>query len=485
MELPDVDWRSFPRVKLDHLKDVSHVDTKENGFSFSVKPTTTATPSLHRDEYPMALAAHQGLRRRQESSASSATISSIVPSNLTSVPYQAPSPHNTTANKTTTSNLSFALIDHEFTVLEQLTRPKIPLSLVCKNCSTTGELIVRRGEFNLTNITELAEEILNENDPVRIFDTGFVEMQVNGFSAHVELQNALSKSFPHSTTLFQQPLFGLEVPGVGILGVFFQVPLAISLGLSGGLEFTYGFDVNVPNNSTIRIDFANMNHSATTGFENALITPLPFQANLTAVELTARVALTPAVVVGFAFDKKALGQTLDATAKAGVFLDLPALEANFKTLAVVDEKCNAATNLTASHQSILDQMGNLTHITPTVEVDLGVQAQFAFAVDKHSRALNFPKTLLNKTKTMPTACLAYDKSAKTFAPASVLYTSMSLAAASSSSASAASAASPKATHKGAAGSLKPPSALFTSADQTILVGMVVGSMTAFGVFSVL
>ncbi|KAF2093999.1 hypothetical protein NA57DRAFT_81002 [Rhizodiscina lignyota] len=490
LELPDVDWRTFPYLKFKELSDATQVHTRENGFSFTALPAfSSSVVTEHRVGDPLSNAAtslgkHNDLRRRQAISGASSSNSSVLPANLTSVPFKAPPAQNFTSNRTTNANLGFELIDHEFSDLEQLLRPHIPLTFSCKNCSTTGSMILTRGEFNFTNTTELAEEVLNNNDPVRIFESGSIEMQINDFSAHIELETGLSKSFGQKINLFSAPLFGLDVPGFGKLGVFFQVPLIASMAVSGGVQFTYGFDVTVPNNSSVFIDFTNISNSRTTGFDHAQITAIPFQANITAVDLTANLVLEPAVLVGFDFAESAVGTRLEAKAEAGVFLALPSLTAKFETLATVDENCNSAANLSSSHLALLDQLGNLTHITPSVEVELGVEAQFALAVDSHAKALNFPNTLLSASKTLPTACLAFDKGASTFAPANVLYTSLSLAAAASSSSAAAASAS--ATHKGAAGALKPPSfGLITNDDRTIMVWLVVGLTTAFGFFSML
>ena len=83
--------------------------------------------------------------------------------------------------------------------------PSAPLAIGCKLCQTTGSATLSQGAFNLSlsggNVTSPLDYIRN----------GTVQLQVDGFSAHIELQITPELQGSMSYSLFSVPVFGFEV----------------------------------------------------------------------------------------------------------------------------------------------------------------------------------------------------------------------------------------------------------------------------------
>jgi hypothetical protein len=95
--------------------------------------------------------------------------------------------------------------------------------------------------------------------------------------------------------------------------------------------------VKIPDNSQIRLELTNIGESSVTGFQDAALTFLPFQVDVTDVEISLGLAFKPVVTVGFDF--------LDVlTAETFVALNLPRLDAKLSTNAAA----NCGANSTAS-----------------------------------------------------------------------------------------------------------------------------------------
>lgn len=422
----------------------------------------------------------------------------VLPANV-SDSQPLPPVNNTTNATTSTADLNHSLINHQF-LSHGLITNEVPFTLTCQNCSMFGTATVTRTEFNFANLTTLARELTDDQSGnFQLFESGSLELEMNGFGAHVELESSLVQQFTGSFTLVPDlPIFGYEVPDLGILGLYTNVTLNWLAKVQGGLTFGYGFDVVVPDGSKVLIDFANISDSTEQGFTGTTFTALPFTANITEIDITASVTLHPQIIVGFEFGDKALGPKLGAKMEAGVFLNMPKLQAVVALAAEgVDATCAPAKGLTAQDQGFLDELGNLTHITPSAELDLGVQANLGITAGSHSRALAFPMILAGATTTLPTACLAFDKVAHTFGDAQSMFAVITNAAASSASASASasrasagsgsgSGAAASSTGKGAAGMVSPPTmGMLTARDAILMLGMVASLMIAGGAFTVL
>lgn len=76
--------------------------------------------------------------------------------------------------------------------------PSAPLTIGCKLCQTTGSAILTEGTFNLN---------LSNGD----IQNGTVQLQMDDFSAHVELQITPELQGSMEYSLFSVPVFGFEV----------------------------------------------------------------------------------------------------------------------------------------------------------------------------------------------------------------------------------------------------------------------------------
>lgn len=399
--------------------------------------------------------------------------SDVPPTNVSDIP--APVPTNTTTSTTSTADLSHSLTDHQFDL--GFVGNNLPLTFACKNCSTFGSMTLTRGEFKLANATEIAEEAVDDDKPVQLLDSGSIEMQVNDFFAHIELESELAAVFSHGFNLFTLPIVGYQVPHFGVLGVFLNVTLITSLKVQGGLTFGYGFEVTLPQSSNVSVDFTNLNKSSQHGFDDATFNTLPLTANLSSVDLTVSASMHPEIMFGFEFDEKALGKVV-ADLEAGVFLNVPTLAATFSLAPNgSDATCAPEKGLSDQDKSLVAELGDLTHIVPSAEVDLGVKAGVGVSVNNIGPAFEVGTVLLSTTWALPTACIAYDQAASTFGDAQQMF------AAKTSSASASAA---RASRGAAAGMVRPPlKGLFTARDGAMIMGSVFALMIAGGVFTVL
>lgn len=416
---------------------------------------------------PHSFRRHSNILRRQN--AASTTTAAITAQTISTALYTATSvptvysavsvPTITipTSSATATSlsiNLATQILNSTFHLpIEQI--QKVPINIGCKNCTTTGQLVLTQGTFKI-DINPF------EGTPFHLITGGNVQLQANGVSAHIELISIPSGTAKYSHDLFSIPVVGFVIPELGRAGITFTPSIIAQFQISGGVEFTYGFDIQVPTGSYVNVDFGDLSNSSVKGFDAATITALPFQANITDITLTVQTALRPAIPIGFSFDND------DFTVQVAVSLDLPSVSAIISPQSHTDASCVPlnSTNATlptnngissATLTELLAQMGDLTLIEPAVEIDVAFGGNFKAAINP--LAFGTSTTLLSTTFALPTACLAWSSG---FTPAtamlaqltsSVLASSASASSASAASASAAAAASSSkaAKHSGAGG----------------------------------
>lgn len=98
----------------------------------------------------------------------------------------------------------------------------------------------------------------------------------------------------------------------------------------------------------------------------------------------------------------------------GAYLELPKLALNITQLSDVDEKCEPSSGDTDS--SLSDLFGNLTNFIPSVDVNMGVLADFGVDMGKSGPQSTAVQTVVASTGySLPTQCLQFDSEGKTFA----------------------------------------------------------------------
>ena len=182
-----------------------------------------------------------------------------------------------------------------------------------------------------------------------------------------------------------------------------------SIGVSKNLNFTYGFDVSAPDNSSIRLNIGNLTESTSSGFSDSSITALPLTATDSSISLTLSLALHSQILLGVNI------LSGDGSIAAGAFLDLPALSVTISELTSVDENCNPAQSSSSSAKD-LDYFSSLTNIVPQADIAIGLQAGIQLTVpDLHFvENVGTTATLAGTSMLLPTQCMSFDGGKKEF-----------------------------------------------------------------------
>jgi hypothetical protein len=138
---------------------------------------------------------------------------------------------------------------------------------------------------------------------------------------------------------------------------------------------------------------------------------VPFQANISDIELGLQVSLRPRITLAFSFSGISLvGNSL--IAEAGASLDLPSLNSSIKQLSTThtNSNCETSDSTPVGEAEFAKIFRNLTHIAPNV--GLGVNIDFALKADvpgiKHTEFVG-STVLMTTASPLPTACLAFQK----------------------------------------------------------------------------
>ena len=87
----------------------------------------------------------------------------------------------------------------------------------CKNCSTQGAINIIQGSvtFNDSDLPKTNEDFVD------FIKNGYVKLNANNFSAHVELDSTIQLST--SLTLFSIPAPEIGLPGFQVGNLFFRL----------------------------------------------------------------------------------------------------------------------------------------------------------------------------------------------------------------------------------------------------------------------
>ena len=280
------------------------------------------------------------------------------------------------------------------------------MTISCKNCSIEGTVDLTHGMFTTTESND-ANTTASIQD---FYEDGYVEMTVNNFQAHIELESTIvaSQSIMYYTAPFPDiSIPGFSIPGIAEVGPVFRPRVTFGVQVASGLDFTYGLDVTIPNNSTILLNIKNATNSSITGFQNSVITALPFQSQIDSLNLTTSIAFNPQLLLTVSILDN------DGSISAGAFLDLPKISATVAQVDHVDAKCNP-TNATDSSRNYI--ANSLTNIIPSVEMDVGVIAEAMLKAGEFYVDDQAVYTAFSTDFALPTACLSYDAAKKTYGP---------------------------------------------------------------------
>ncbi|KAL9594254.1 MAG: hypothetical protein Q9219_007135 [cf. Caloplaca sp. 3 TL-2023] len=357
-------------------------------------------------------------RKRQAPSTPDATVAvSTATGAASTVQVSFPAPPSSTPTETNThQDIGFSWIDTpllppSFPGVDSITlhAPAVPqgVTVSCKNCTVTGTIDILQASIS-GNSTDSES---SEDDDDFTWDMGSFIFEANDFSAHIELGATVQASADLATFNAPLPVIGLpgfSIPGIGAVGPIFKPQIVLGTQVGSQLEFGYGFNLTVPNNSTIILDLGDPTNSSINGFPDSEITPLPFTASVENVALTVSASFRPELLLGVSI------LTSLTSLGAGVFFNLPTVSATVAQVAHVNSRCepvpSPSSSANASANSVDDVAGDvlfdgLTHIESGVEFDVGVLAQGQVGVVGVEEVF----TVFNTSFAGPTACLSFDR----------------------------------------------------------------------------
>ncbi|KIX09401.1 uncharacterized protein Z518_00480 [Rhinocladiella mackenziei CBS 650.93] len=371
------------------------------------------SPELHSFHRPR----YHKLNRRQEQESSESPSPTSSPLELTATSL-IPSDTATATATSLSIDLSHGVQDVWFPTslpggVQPL--PSLPIAIGCKQCSTAGTLTLAQGEWDLLDVEDWTD-VDNFTD---IISLGYVQLVIEDLVAHVELQISPALEGEMSLPLFSIPVFGFAIPRIGAGGILVEPTLSLSWELSGGIEMSYGFELNPDADTSIlhaqipdlniSLNFADPASSTVTGLDDVSLTDVPFQANISDISLTLDLSLTPHITLGM--------EMFDLLfAEVGTYLDLPKTTVTITQLATdtVNAQCDNRSDdapLPAHEADFEDLFHNLTHVAGGFELGVGVDMRAG--VDGLPR-LDFSSAWPLATvpvAALPTKCLAFQTDA--------------------------------------------------------------------------
>ncbi|KAF2689267.1 hypothetical protein K458DRAFT_427471 [Lentithecium fluviatile CBS 122367] len=342
---------------------------------------------------------HQELRRRQDSA----------PAGTETPTHTAPKPTATSTSEVNTLDLTHSLTDKKFLPEDS------PVQIGCKNCSTYGSIDFSFLKFTLN--PSLEETLTGGLDFGDFWDGGEITLVAHGMGAHVELLTNISlETGDFSFNLYEVPLLlGVSIKGVGSAGLLYAPDVNVNYSINGSFEFTYGFEINVPNDSRLFLDMTDPANSTIDGFQDTDVIPIPFQATADIPSgAFINVNLRHMVQIGFEFDETSWPLAMEL----GVYLDLPRVGASINHLSDVDENCVALAQSQSANKEVAKRvLTNVYQITPAVDWQVGIAGKFeAFGIPADLDT-PFGNGTVND---VPASCMNYNTTSKQYTEASKL-----------------------------------------------------------------
>ncbi|KKA23079.1 GPI anchored protein [Rasamsonia emersonii CBS 393.64] len=174
---------------------------------------------------------------------------------------------------TATKTLDVSLVDEViFPPQNLLAEQLIPqgVTVSCKNCSIGGTIEISEASFSLPDSDngpiEGSIDVVNET--ITFFENGSVEAVATGLFAHIELELSISESQDLESLNIELPTIPLtpfEIPGVVAFGPLIAPELVAGITLAESMNFTYGMNLSVPDNSKLEINMRNLANSTASG----------------------------------------------------------------------------------------------------------------------------------------------------------------------------------------------------------------------------
>ncbi|KAL1962159.1 hypothetical protein VTN77DRAFT_505 [Rasamsonia byssochlamydoides] len=358
------------------------------------------------------------LERRQQSQVTSTTTIALTGSVTPTVSFPTAPSVTSELPSTATKTLNVQMVDELiFPPQNPLAEVLIPqgITLSCKNCSIGGTIEISEASFSLHDSDNAIDSLIDTvNETIAFFEHGSVEVVATGLFAHIELEVAISASQDLKSlniSLPTIPLSPFEIPGVLAFGPLIAPELVAGITLAESLNFTYGMNLSVPDNSRLEINMTELANSTVSGFNETTIHTLPLESTSALVSLLLSVTFKPQILLGI--------RTVTGSITGGIggYLSLPTLTVNVTQLANVDQNCKALSNSSAegAASSALDNLlGNYTSIVPSVDLEVGALANFELELEGFHETAATQVGFASTSYALATACVDYDPAKQTY-----------------------------------------------------------------------
>ncbi|KAL3477719.1 hypothetical protein BJX99DRAFT_245950 [Aspergillus californicus] len=313
-----------------------------------------------------------------------------------------PAPTETGLNSSANANFDVAYKNHTIypvdnPIADQVL-PSLPLVVRCKTCTLQGDIQLSQGQFHIED-TWVPDAV---EDAIGFFTNGSVELLVRNLFSQIELEFDLVLEEPLvelTMALPTIPLTPFQIAGVVTFGPQILPEFVLGVEVGGDIGFSYGFNVTVPDYSRILINMTTYGDSEITGFEDTTFKTLPFEASTEVTSMALNVAFKPQFLLGISTGIDAMNTDIDGG--IGAFVSLPNLSLNVSQVTGVNENCEVAEGNDAS--------GNATHLIPSVELDMGVFAEYDVQVgDIFNQSQRVESVLASTSWDLPTACVLFE-----------------------------------------------------------------------------
>ena len=272
------------------------------------------------------------------------------------------------------------------------------VSVICANCTTYGELNVTGFRSNF--VEDVEQHGLN-------FKGVHIRTELpKGLKGYIELELSTPASLSHSFTLWELPLFGFIIPGVGKAGVYVGISIPVSLQLDAAASASFGFYFSVPEGSFIDIETGDLEKSTKQGF-----TPADgLEYDMLPVHVTTQPGQGFNLSAALQFDITIGVQLFDdyVAADVGARLELPLLEVDRFEVNNVDNMCHPSasdlsdTNLT-SYTKTLPSIGVALEVF--AEADLAASYKLLGKIENIGLSRKKEVALFDSTSLLPTVCV--------------------------------------------------------------------------------
>ena len=237
------------------------------------------------------------------------------------------------------------------------------------------------------------------------FDELWVGAIMDNMTAHIDL--AVNVTTSNDTNEFAVPLYTNSksriIDGVVIITTVFTPEIHGWINTTMDVNFTHGFDFTMQPGTGFLIPLEHLDRTQSFGFNQTMLTPLPYTATSGNVDMQLELILRPK------FDF--LVSVLEVvTVEASAYLDVPKLDVQVSSVQNVTSSCDPPSSMTPTSQ----RFKNLTNVVPSI----GFGASVTFSANEVVDEQQSPPFLASwMAQNFSTACLAFDQTAKTMEPA--------------------------------------------------------------------